>query len=316
MTSHSAELAAIYGPPEAQRILQPLGCCGVSSLQLFVVSRIPRWRPRSQASSQAQGLAAASDPLISRGGGSKLTSPATAMHPHGSGSRLSESGQNRMLRWADQLPPPEGPPPPAAPAVGNSGLAEDRAGTAFFVKQARWPHPFATCTSSRAALTPARRAVCSRAPDPPVAPFSISWQQGQGRLHGRNLWLFGAGAWTLAPPGFRRASALITGSPAWKRFCRSQHPAARGRALALQCNCCPEIDHHRPLRHDLARRSRQLMDAVVMLPIQAVPEATARTTASRISMEAAKLMLVEYQIHFHGCMAVRLFHPQKRWVFD
>jgi len=219
----------------------------LSIYSLFRREPIPVGDPSQRPPSKHRASLGRQRPPHSRGGDRKLNQPATALHPHGLVSRLSEVWPERMLRVAVSSATRGGAPPPAAPAVGLARLAEGCAGQRF-CEQGRWPIPFANTAHRAEAATHASASPgCSRSPDPHRVLPSPPGQQGQavamvGPLRYSEL------EPDLAPPGSRRGpGALITRSQGWKRFCRSQHPGCPARELWLsQCNCCREIDHHRP----------------------------------------------------------------------
>jgi len=195
---------------------------------------------------------------MSRGGESKLHQAGTAMHstwPLVKAS-LKRVWPERMLRVAGSGSRHHKRGHTARPrAVGIARLGRGCARTVF-VKQAGGP-PFAIlhieqsrthASSSRRLFTKLQTHRCS---------FSIPMaSQGAGRCDGRTV-CYSSWSLTLLPPGSRRGQRTDT-APGWSAFAPSHtRLAARGASGPLQCNCCGRSrPFNRPLRHDLARRSR------------------------------------------------------------
>jgi len=222
---------------------------------------------------------------------------------------------------ADQLrsqrghrPPARAPPPPGL--FGIARLAEDLRDSVSLCER-QVPIQFATALEAEPHSRPARRRrLFTSSPDPPVL-LLPSWQAGAGRCDGRTSgysegWSPDAGATRV-----RSSSALIT-APGWSAFAEPA-PGCPRASVWLSSATAAGSRHHRPLRHDLARRIPGTAHGCSrsILPMPAFPEATARTTtASADSMEAATQWLFEYQHHskwLHG--RDTLVTSTKRMVF-
>jgi len=242
------------------------------------MSHDPNVGDPSQAYKQDRG-SRRQRPLISRGGRSKLHQPATAMHPHGSGKQLSESGQNGWLRVADRSATrgatTAGGPRAVGIAAAGRGLPQ---GDSVSLLNRQVAHPFATCTSSRAALTPARAQVGSTSSNPTGCSLSPFHAAGAGPL--RMVVSGTLGYFELEPDAGRHQGPASQrtdhGSQAGALFVRSQHRLAARELVALpvwQKTAAGDRPSPAPLRMDFGKEGIQdsLMDlqSVNVLPIPA-----------------------------------------------